>query len=78
MPQGLAFALVAGVPPEMGLYAASFPTLVAALLGSSPHLVTGPTNAIALVIGVSVVAPSVASGTECRSTVCWQSRWHRV
>jgi SulP family sulfate permease len=62
VPQGLAYALVAGVPPEMGLYAASVPTIVAALLGSSPHLVTGPTNAIALIVGVSVVAPAVAAG----------------
>ncbi|MFQ5697608.1 MAG: SulP family inorganic anion transporter [Myxococcota bacterium] len=62
VPQGLAYALVAGVPPEMGLYAAALPAIVAALFGSSPHLVTGPTNPVALVIGVSIVAPAVASG----------------
>jgi SulP family sulfate permease len=62
VPQGLAYALVAGVPPEMGLYAAAIPTLLAALLGSSPYLVTGPTNPIALVIGVSIVAPALAEG----------------
>lgn len=62
IPQGLAYALVAGVPPEMGLLAAAVPAVIAALFGSSPYLVTGPTNPIALVIGVSVVAPAVASG----------------
>ena len=62
VPQGLAYALVAGVPPEMGLYAAAIPTLLAALFGSSPYLVTGPTNPIALVIGVSIVAPALAEG----------------
>jgi SulP family sulfate permease len=58
----MAYALVAGVPPEMGLLAAAVPAVVAALFGSSPYLVTGPTNPIALVIGVSVVAPAVAAG----------------
>ena len=62
IPQGLASALVAGVPPEMGLLAAAVPAVVAALFGSSPYLATGPTNPIALVVGVSVVAPVVASG----------------
>ena len=62
IPQGLAYALVAGVPPEMGLLAAATPAVLAALFGSSPYLVSGPTNPIALVIGVSVVGPVVASG----------------
>lgn len=62
IPQGLAYALVAGVPPEMGLLAAAVPAVIAALFGSSPYLVTGPTNPIALVVGVSIVGPVVASG----------------
>ncbi len=62
VPQGMAYALIAGVPPEMGLWAATIPALLGALFGSSPHLVTGPTNAISLVIGVSVVGPVVAAG----------------
>lgn len=62
IPQGLAYALVAGVPPEMGLYAAALPAIVAALFGSSPHLVTGPTNPVALLVGVSIVAPALAAG----------------
>ncbi|HEY0877689.1 MAG TPA: SulP family inorganic anion transporter, partial [Zeimonas sp.] len=48
LPQALAFATLAGLPPEHGLYAAIVPTIVAALFGSSLHTVTGPTNALSL------------------------------
>ena len=50
LPQGIAFATLAGLPPEFGLYAAMVPAVVAALWGSSWHLVSGPTNAISLVV----------------------------
>jgi SulP family sulfate permease len=48
MPQGIAFALLAGMPPHYGLYAAMVPCLIAALFGSSRLMVTGPANAISL------------------------------
>ncbi|MGE5471972.1 MAG: SulP family inorganic anion transporter [Bacteroidota bacterium] len=50
LPQGVAFATLAGMPPQYGLYAAMVPAVVAALWGSSWHLVSGPTNAISLVV----------------------------
>jgi SulP family sulfate permease len=50
LPQGVAFATIAGMPPEYGLYAAILPTLVAALFGSSWHLMAGPTTATSIVI----------------------------
>lgn len=50
LPQGVAFAAIAGLPPEYGLYTAIAPVLVAALFGSSLHLVSGPTTAISLVV----------------------------
>lgn len=50
LPQGVAFAMLAGLPPEFGLYCAIVPTIVAALWGSSWQLISGPTNAIALVV----------------------------
>lgn len=50
LPQGVAFATLAGLPPAYGLYAAMVPAVVAALFGSSWHLVSGPTNAISLVV----------------------------
>jgi len=50
VPQGVAFATIAGMPPEYGLYAAMLPAVVAALWGSSWHLVSGPTTAISIVV----------------------------
>ena len=54
LPQGVAFATLAGLPPEYGLYAAIVPALVAALFGSSWHLISGPTNAISIVVFASM------------------------
>lgn len=50
LPQGVAFATIAGLPPEYGLYAAMVPAIVAALFGSSWHLVSGPTTAISIAL----------------------------
>ncbi len=50
VPQGVAFATIAGMPPAYGLYAAMLPAVVAALWGSSWHLVSGPTTAISIVV----------------------------
>ena len=50
LPQGLAFATLAGMPPEYGLYCAMVPTAVSALFGSSLHTVSGPTNAVSLFV----------------------------
>jgi len=49
--KSLAFASLAGVPPEMGLYSATLPALVYALLGSSPHLGVGPSPLVCLLTG---------------------------
>lgn len=54
LPQGVAFAAIAGLPPEYGLYAAMVPVIVAALFGSSFHLISGPTTAISLVVYANV------------------------
>jgi SulP family sulfate permease len=50
LPQGVAFAAIAGLPPEYGLYTAMITPIVAGLFGSSLHLVSGPTTAISLVV----------------------------
>ena len=50
LPQGVAFATIAGMPPEYGLYASIVPAIVAALFGSSWHLVSGPTTAASVVM----------------------------
>ena len=49
LPQSMAYALIAGVDPRFGLYTAIVFTIVAGLLGSSNHLVNGPTGAVSLV-----------------------------
>ncbi len=50
VPQAIAYALIAGVDPRYGLYSAVVITIVASLLGSSSHLINGPTNAISLLV----------------------------
>ena len=54
LPQGVAFATLAGMPPEYGLYCAMVPAIVAALFGSSWHLISGPTNAISLFVFATI------------------------
>ncbi|HEC18539.1 MAG TPA: SulP family inorganic anion transporter [Gammaproteobacteria bacterium] len=54
LPQGVAFAVIAGMPPEYGLYTAMVPAIIAALFGSSWHLVSGPTTAASLVLFASL------------------------
>src|SRR5260370_15891176 len=62
VPQGVAFATLAGLPPEYGLYCAMVPTVVAALFGSSLHAVSGPSNAVSLMV-FAVLAPLAVPGT---------------
>ncbi|MEW6163524.1 MAG: sulfate permease [Pseudomonadota bacterium] len=50
LPQGVAFATIAGLPPQYGLYAAMMPAVIGALFGSSWHLVSGPTTAISIAV----------------------------
>ncbi len=50
LPQGVAYATIAGLPPEYGLYTAMITPIIAALFGSSHHLISGPTAAISIVV----------------------------
>lgn len=50
LPQSMAYALIAGVDPIYGLYTAIVTAIVGSFFGSSNHLITGPTNALALMI----------------------------
>ena len=54
LPQGVAFALIAGLPPVYGLYTAMVPPIIAALFGSSRHLISGPTTAISIVVFAAI------------------------
>ena len=62
LPQGVAFATIAGLPPEYGLYTAMVTPIIAALFGSSFHLVSGPTTAISIVV-FSAVSHHATVGT---------------
>jgi sulfate permease, SulP family len=59
VPQAMAYALLAGLPPQYGLYTAIVMTTVGALLDSSKQLINGPTNAIsiALLSALSMIPP---------------------
>ncbi len=54
LPQGVAFATIAGLPPQYGLYTAMVTPVIAAVFGSSRHLVSGPTTAISIVVFSSI------------------------
>lgn len=62
LPQAVAYAFIAGLPPEYGLYTAMVSAVIAALFGSSWHMISGPTAAL------SIVVMSVISGLGTFST----------
>ena len=62
LPQGVAYATLAGLPPEYGLYCAMVPTVIAALFGSSLHAVSGPTNAVSLMV-LAMLTPLAVPGS---------------
>ena len=62
IPQSLAYALLAGLPPQAGLYASIFPVLVYAWLGSSSLQAVGPV-AITAIMTYSVLSPLAAPGS---------------
>ncbi|MFT4604085.1 MAG: SulP family sulfate permease [Rhodothermales bacterium] len=64
IPQGMAYALVAGLPPIYGLYAGLAPLLIYSLFGTSRHLAVGPVAMISLLVATSV-AP-LAGGDAAR------------
>ena len=56
VPQCLAYALLAGLPPQLGIYASIFPLVAYALLGSSNHINVGPTAVLSLMTAVAIAA----------------------
>ena len=55
VPQSMAYAMLAGLPPVVGLYASAFAPAVAALWGSSPQLQTGPVAIVSLLVFTSLM-----------------------
>src|SRR6202790_2596557 len=64
LPQGVAFAILAGLPPEYGLYAAMVPPALSALFGSSFQMVAGPPNAVAILLFASLTHLSPAGSPD--------------
>ena len=67
LPQAMAYALIAGVPPEYGLYTAVVMTTLGSIFGSSSHLINGPTNAISLVVFSALAG--FAAGEQAQAVV---------
>ena len=64
LPQGIAFATLAGLPPAWGLYAAVVPGVIAALVGSSRQVLTGPTNALSLALAAALAPLALVGSAE--------------
>ncbi len=56
VPQAMAYAVVAGLPPEVGLYASVLPSLAYAVLGTSPYIGLGPAAVIAIMVASALAA----------------------
>src|SRR5206468_2382972 len=63
IPQAMAYAVIAGLPPQYGLYTAIVMTAVGALFDSSKQLINGPTNAISIAL---LSALAFLPGTESK------------
>ena len=55
LPQAIALATIAGMPPEYGLYTSIFPVIIAAFFGSSWHVLSGPNTAMVVMISMAVM-----------------------
>jgi SulP family sulfate permease len=70
VPQGIAYAILAGVPPELGLYASILPPIVYAVLGTSRTLSVGPASIAAIMVAGALNAPEVSAlGNPVQSTI---------
>ena len=64
IPQGMAYAMLAGLPPIYGLYASTIPLIIYALFGTSPQLAVGPVAMVALLISSGVGALAEGGSAE--------------
>lgn len=61
VPQGIAYSIVAGLPPETGLYASILPPILYALFGTSRTLSVGPVSIAAIMIASALNAPEISA-----------------
>lgn len=69
IPQSLAYAMLAGLPPQVGLYASLLPLLAYAALGSSPVLGLGPVAVLALMIAQALAGLPAGVSAEAGALV---------
>ena len=62
IPQGMAYAMLAGLPPIVGLYASTVPLAIYALVGTSRQLAVGPVAMVSLMVA-QAVGPLAEAGT---------------
>ena len=63
IPQGMAYAMIAGLPPVYGLYASLVPVVIYALLGTSRQMAVGPVAMDSLLVAAAL-APFATTGGE--------------
>lgn len=63
IPQGMAYAMLAGLPPICGLYASLLPVVVYALFGTSRQLAVGPVAMVSLLVGTGVSSVGTGDGS---------------
>lgn len=64
LPQAVILAALAGMPPEAGVYASVFPVIVAALLGASRRLLSGPNTAVAVMTAAALAPLATPASSE--------------
>jgi SulP family sulfate permease len=68
IPQAVAFAMIAGLPPIYGFYTAMITPIIAALFGSSYHLISGPTTTSSIVV-FAVISKFASPETELEAFI---------
>ena len=68
IPQAVAFAMIAGLPPIYGFYTAMLSPIIAALFGSSYHLISGPTTTSSIVV-FAVISPFINPETDLEAFI---------
>ena len=71
IPQGVAYAMIAGLPPAMGLYACGIPVVIGCIFRSSRHVVTGPTNALSLLVAGALFSASPMDPIQAAITLAF-------
>src|SRR6056297_4076609 len=64
IPQGMAYAVIAGVPPIYGLYAGVIPLLIYPLFGTSRHLSVGPVAVDMIIVAAGISAISLTASSD--------------